>query len=166
MTPAITRLEEALTAELRLTQAIAALAGRERAALEDDDLTMLADVVREKASHLAELAEMESARNQAAEAWAFENNIPTGPATFEQIIGHMDRASARELGALRDGIRAHLDYARSMNIANRALLEAALDRNAALRNFLLGTTMGGDGYTASGTHHASAVGNHFMEWSG
>lgn len=166
MTHSFTRLEEALTAELRLTQAIAALAGRERAALEDDNLTTLADVVREKESRLAELVEMETARNLAAEEWARENNIPTGTATFEQIIGHMDRLPARELGALRDGIRAHLDYARSMNVANRALLQAALDRNAALRGFLLGMTSGGDGYTASGAHRTLAANNYLMEWSG
>ncbi len=166
MTHSFTRLEEALTAELRLTQAIAALAGRERAALEDDNLTTLADVVREKESRLAELVEMEAARNLAVEEWARENDFPTGAATFEHIIDTMDRAPARELGALRDGIRAHLDYARSLNTGNRALLQAALDRNAALRSFLLGMTSGGDGYTASGAHRTPAANNYLMEWSG
>ncbi len=166
MTHSFIRLEEALTAELRLTQAIAALAGRERAALENDDLSTLADVVRQKESHLAELVDMESARNQAAEDWALENNVPTGAVTFENIMDSMDRALARELGVLRDGIRAHLDYARSLNTGNRALLQAALDRNAALRNFLLGMTSDGDGYTASGAHHTPVATSNLMEWSG
>ena len=62
--PTLAALEEALTAELRATQVIAALADRERSALQEDDLAALADMVREKESQLAELATLETLRNQ------------------------------------------------------------------------------------------------------
>lgn len=165
MTDSVARLEETLTAQLRVTQAIASLAERERGALEEDDLAALAGIVREKESCVAELAVMEAACNMAAVEWAREQNLAGESTSFDQIVHHMDRGTARQLKALRDGMRAHLDYARSLGAGNRALLHAALDRNAALCSFLLGLTSGGSGYTASGARHSHAA-NHLMEWSG
>lgn len=163
---ALAALEEALTAELRITQSIAALADQERSALQEDDLTALAEVVREKEAQLAELVNLESLLNAAASAWAAEHNISAGYATFDQILRHMDRAVARELSALRDGIQAHLEYTRSLNMGNRALLQAALDRNATLRNFLMGLASDETGscYTSAGSRRASHAS--LMEWSG
>ncbi|MBI3244796.1 MAG: flagellar export chaperone FlgN [Chloroflexi bacterium] len=136
--PTFAALEEALTAELRATQVIAALADRERSALQDDDLAALADVIREKEEQLADLAALENARDEAASAWAAEHNLASDHISFDEILRHMDRQTARELSTLRDGIKAHLEYARSLNMGNRALLQAALDRHETLRDFLLG----------------------------
>ncbi len=164
--PTLAALEEALTAELRATQIVAALADRERSALQEDDLAALADIVREKESQLSELATLETLREAAACAWAAEHNISAGGLTFEQILRYMDRNTARELSALRDGVQAHLEYARSLNMGNRALLQAALDRNATLRDFLVGLASGDNGscYTSAGSRHASY--KSLMEWSG
>lgn len=159
-------LEDALAAELRVTQSIASLTELEREALRGNDMSRLAEVVQWKEAKLAELTRLEAERDEAARRWSREASPDAGAdLSFDQMLRHVDRSTARELDTLRRGIEAHMEHARSLGAGNRALVQAALDRNAALRDYLV-TTAAGDQVYGPGGGRRVANFNALLDWNG
>lgn len=165
---ALSALEEVLTAQLRITQSIADLTERERLALQSNDLAALVEVVHNRTAHLAELGRLEADRQAATAAWsqAIQPDATDGDLSFDRLLAHSDGETARKLRTLRDGITAYLERARSLSAGNRALVQVALDRNEALRSFLVRLASGGEGYGLAETGRLAHPANHLMDWSG
>lgn len=167
MTQHLVQLEETLAAEFQATREFAALTERERRALQQDDLSALSEIAHQKEQQLAKLDTLEKQHESAAASWAAATIPGTELASLEAVLPYLDPVSRRRLRTLRDGIVANLDRARALNWGNRALLQNALARNAALREFLVQMAAGPPTYTVPGQPAPSGVqSNYLVDWSG
>lgn len=165
--PFLSVIETTLAAELRLTQTIASLTENERVALQKNDLNTLAELVNKKEAQMGELVQIEHTRNEAAMAYASENKMAdAATALHDDTLTRIDRNAAQRIKVLRDGVQAYVERTRSLNTGNRALLQVALDRNAALRDFLLQLVSAHDTYGPRGDNATPNHVNHFMDWAG
>ncbi|MBM4423048.1 MAG: flagellar protein FlgN [Chloroflexi bacterium] len=166
-TPFLSTIEETLFAELRILQTLVSLTEKERAALQADDVDWLATVLEQKDIQMNDLNRLETARELAIGDWARAEGLEVEPPlTLDLALAQLDRASARRLRSVRDGILAHLDRVRSLGVANRLLVNTALERNAAVRAFLVHMVSGGDTYGPAGIVHPHGPVSNLMEWSG
>ena len=167
MNSQLNQLEEALVAEFQAVREYATLTERERESLRQDDLTALTHIVQQKEQQLTKMDGLERQRESVAAAWAAATMPGSELNSLESVLTHLDPASRKRLRTLRDGIMAHLDRANALNYGNRALLQSALARNAALREFLLEMTAGPSTYTSPGQPVAQGVQDSYLvDWRG
>lgn len=165
--PFLSVIETTLAAELRVTQTIASLTENERVALQKNDLNTLAELANKKDAQMGELVQIEQTRNEAAMTYANENKMAdAATALRDDTLTRIDRIAAQRIKVLRDGVQAYVERTKSLNTGNRALLQVALDRNAALREFLLQLVSAHDTYGPRGDNAVPNRVNHFMDWAG
>jgi hypothetical protein len=129
-------LEEALIAELRIAQAIAALAECEREVLRQDNPAALAEAACCQAGCQAELLRLRALREAATAAWGRRPGVPEA-LTFAQVLKCLDAATALRLQQYHQGILAHLEHAQALHPGNRALARISAGRHSDWRQFLL-----------------------------
>ena len=167
MSSHLVQLEEALVAEFQAVREYAALTERERETLRQDDLTALTQIVQQKEQQLTKMDTLERQRESVAAAWAAATMPGSDLNNLESVLTYLDPASRQRLRTLRDGILANLDRANALNYGNRALLQNALARNAALRDFLLQMTAGPSTYTSPGQPvPQGAQDSYLVDWRG
>ncbi len=163
----LVQLEDALVAEFQAVREYAALTERERESLRQDDLTALTQIVQQKEQQLTKMDGLERQRETIAAAWAAATMPGSELNSLESVLTYLDPPSRQRLRTLRDGIMANLDRAHALNYGNRALLQSALARNAALREFLLEMTTGPSTYTSPGQPAAQGTqGSYLVDWRG
>lgn len=165
--PFLSVIENTLAAELRVTQTIASLTESERVALQKNDLNALAELANKKEAQMGELARIEQTRSEAVASYTSENQIADATTALrDETLARLDRTAAQRIKVLRDGVQAYVERTRSLNTGNHALLQVALDRNAALRDFLLQLVSAHDTYGPRGDNYAPSRVNHYMDWAG
>jgi flagellar biosynthesis/type III secretory pathway chaperone len=165
--PFLSVIENTLAAELRVTQTIASLTENERVALQKNDLNALAELASKKEAQMGELVQIEQTRSEAVAAYTSEHKLADAAVALrDEMLTRIDRTAAQRIKVLRDGVQAYVERTRSLNTGNRALLQVALDRNAALREFLLQLVSAHDTYGPRGDNSVPNRVNHFMDWAG
>jgi flagellar biosynthesis/type III secretory pathway chaperone len=164
-TPA--HFEELLAAELRTAETIALLTERERIALQANDSALLAEIINEKEGQMAEWQSLETERQAVTAALvAHTSDDPNPLPAFNALLAKVGQTAGARLKVLADGIAAQLRRTRALNAGNRALLQVALDRNAAVRDFLIGIMTINNSYDLSGDTAPLIQADHFVDWSG
>lgn len=139
-------LETALVQEFRQLQKLEALTRAERQALTRAAADELESLSAQKASVEAELGELERAREAALDAWARASDWSGAQPVLSDMLGHLAPAVAGRLAHLRQGILALAGEIAELTRGNRALAASALERVAAVREFLLSLDQPAAGY--------------------
>jgi hypothetical protein len=143
---ALAALESALVEEFRALQAFAALTRAERRALADGDWRALQAVLPRKEAGQADLARLEAARSAAMGAWAQAAGLDELPGTLAEALPQLEPATGRRLSNLRQGILTLASELRELTRGNQALAASALQRVAAVREFVLDLNPPNEGY--------------------
>lgn len=130
-------LESALVEEFRALQGYLALIREERRALLDSDWLALEQLLLQKEAAQANLERLEAARVETLRAWAAANGLAAETVTLTEMLPHVEPAVAQRLASLREGILSLATEVRSVNRGNQSLASLALDRAAAVRDFLV-----------------------------
>ena len=142
---AVVELEDVLIAELRLAQTIDTLADQDREAILGGDTPAAAAVARAMTTCLAELSRLEAEHDRAVRRLAEQTGLPFD-LTLEQLLPHLDAATAQRLGVYRLGIIAHLEHSRSLRPASQAL--AVLGNHGKRRHLIMRLVLGAQGSVA------------------
>jgi flagellar biosynthesis/type III secretory pathway chaperone len=151
-------LEDVLVNEFRAYQTLVRLTKEERRVLSLADLNALVNLVAQKETLLGELGRLDAARCAAIEEWARltaedghaasgvrSNGRPAPQAlrpygagvTLGEILPQIDPPTAGRLKRLREGILALVEQLTDLSQGNRALVNLALERLEAVRDFLI-----------------------------
>jgi len=162
--PAVEDLHTALAGETETYRELVGLTRRERVALQDKNLTSLAEIVRQKEAVLADLMRGEHTRTQILARLSEEINVPAS-ASLSDIIAVLEGPEAQNLLSLRQELTDLVEQLLSLNHGNHLLLQSELDQVDATFNYLMSSTFTTDGaYTARGDARPQATPGTVLNW--
>ncbi|GIV64392.1 MAG: hypothetical protein KatS3mg045_1731 [Bellilinea sp.] len=130
-------LEDTLVEQFRQIQQLIELTLAERQALleNSDDLM---NIVEEKEVLLDRLGVLEDNRRKAVQKLALERGIVSDETSIAELLPHLEKADARRVSRLVEGITSLAREARQLNDYNQALAVTRLDWLQAAQVFLVG----------------------------
>ncbi len=134
---ALAALESALVEEFRTLQVLVTLGRDERRALADGDWPAVEALLPRKAAAQNDLARLELARREALQVWAEAASGTPAPLALSDLLSVVEASVAQRLAHLRAGILSLTTELGSLNRGNRSLAALALERVAAVRDFLV-----------------------------
>jgi len=162
--PAAEELLDGLMGETETYRQLMSLTQSERSALQERNLTSLAEIVRQKEAILANLMEGEKTRQQLVARLTQDIGLP-GDASLSDIIAALDDPLAQQLARLRQELTDLVDQLLSLNHGNHLLLKAELEQVEATFNYLMSATFSHDGhYSANGEGTPQAAPGTVLNW--
>ena len=143
-------LEDTLVAEFRGYESLVALTKDERRLLPDGDVKALLALIGQKEHLLDEIDHLERKRQAIIADWARLEGHLEPPANLLSMLSDLDPAVARRLDHLRDGILVLIEQQRDLARVNRLLVNAALSKIQAVRDFLINLCDTPRGYQPAG----------------
>jgi len=160
----VEELHDALAGETESYRQLIALSRRERTALEEKNLTNLAEVVRQKEDILDGLARREKARERIVSRLSLEMTLPDS-ASLSDIISVLEGPTAQKMAYLRQKLSGVVQQLLSLNHGNHLLLQSEADHVDATFDYLMSCALIEDGhYTSEGSSHSQPTRGNILNW--
>ena len=139
-------VESLLVEQFRALQSLISVTRAERSALVGANAAALLELLPRKQALQAELTRLEADRAEAVAAWG-EAMAWTGvPLTLTERIRHLEPDGAERFRSLRQGVLALAQELKALTQGNHSLALSALERVAAVRDFMVSLSETSEGY--------------------
>lgn len=162
--PAVEDLLVGLVGETETYRQLMLLTQSERNALQEHNLTSLAEIVRQKEAILANLMQGEKTRQEMVARLTQDIGLP-GDASLSDIIAALDGPVAQQLAQLRQELTDLVTQLLALNHGNHLLLKSELDQVEATFNYLMSTVFNSEGhYSVNGEGPPQAAPGAVLNW--
>lgn len=136
----------------------------ERGALQEHNLTRLAEIVRQKEAILANLMQGEKTRQELVTRLTQEIGLPDN-ASLSDIIAGLDGPLAQQLAQVRQELTDLVEQLLSLNHGNHLLIKSELEQVEATFNYLVSAVSNNEGhYSANGEGPRQATPGTVLNW--
>lgn len=139
-------VESLLVEQFRALQSLISVTRAERNALVSANAAALLELLPRKQAIQADLNRLEADRAEAVAAWGQAMTWTGASLTLAELVGHLEPEAAERFRSLREGVLALAQELKALNQGNHSLALSALERVAAVRDFMVSLSETSEGY--------------------